>query len=137
VLTASAELAGSGRPLDPADRAYFERFGTGLGHVRLHDDQRAAALAEAADAAAFTVGSHVFLDRGAAPLGSPDGRALLAHELAHVQQHTPRPHCGGLTPRPAAPRLDELSRAGIVVEQRTARGDSTEFVSRNLPSRRR
>lgn len=92
VPAAVAEQAGSGRPLDPADRTYFEpRFGLGLGHVRLHDDERAAALADAADAAAFTVGSHVFLGRGAAPPGSGSGRALLAHELAHVEQRHATP----------------------------------------------
>jgi hypothetical protein len=83
VPPAVAELAGSGRPLGDAERAYFEpRFGMNLRGVRVHDDPRAAALAEAAAAAAFTVGSHIFLGREGAGSGYP----LLAHELAHVEQ---------------------------------------------------
>ena len=82
-----AEQAGSGRPLDVTDRTYFEpRFGSGLGHVRLHDDDRAAALTDEAGAAAFTVGSHVFLGRGAVQPDPGPACALLAHELAHVEQ---------------------------------------------------
>ncbi|SCL34944.1 protein of unknown function [Micromonospora rhizosphaerae] len=88
VPAAVAEQAGAGRPLGSTDRAFFEpRFGAGLGHVRVHDGLRAAALADAAGAAAFTVGSHIFLGRDASTASYP----LLAHELAHVEQRHTRP----------------------------------------------
>jgi hypothetical protein len=79
--------ARGGRPLDGGDRAWFEpRFGHSLGHVRVHDDQRAVSWAEAVEARAFTVGNHVFFNHGEYRPGTPSGRALLAHELAHVEQ---------------------------------------------------
>jgi hypothetical protein len=54
--------------------------------VRVHHDAAAAAAAGAMDAAAYTVGRHiVFGDRQYQP-SSPRGRALIAHELAHVVQ---------------------------------------------------
>lgn len=87
VPAAIAERASAGRPLDRATAADLgPRFGTSLDPVRIHDDAPAAALADAADARAFTVGSHVFFNRGEYRPRSPVGRALLAHELAHVEQ---------------------------------------------------
>src|SRR6266478_3529520 len=42
------ESLGSGRPLDPEDRAFFEpRFGTDFSHVRVHTDALAAESARA------------------------------------------------------------------------------------------
>lgn len=72
---------GAGAPLDPTTRATFEpAFGTSLADVRLHRDPIAGAL----DARAFTLGRHVVLAPDAPVPSSPDGRRLLAHELAHV-----------------------------------------------------
>lgn len=80
-------LRSSGRPLARAAR---EDLGARLGHdfsrVRVHDDPRAARSARAVDAAAYTVGNHVVFDSGRYAPGTPDGRRLLAHELAHVVQ---------------------------------------------------
>jgi hypothetical protein len=84
--------SGRGRPLRPAEATDFEsRLGADLGHVRVHDDAAAAALAEAAHARAFTLGSHVFFNRGEYQPGTRGGRALLAHELAHVAESPPGP----------------------------------------------
>lgn len=78
-------FAGPGRPLDRATRADFEpRFGTGLGHVRLHDDSRTASMAETIGARAYAVGSDIGFARGEFSPGTPTGRTLLAHELSHV-----------------------------------------------------
>jgi hypothetical protein len=65
--------------------AYFgSRLGADLSDVRIHDDPAAAVLADAADALAFTIGSHVFFNRGEYRPSARAGRALLAHELAHA-----------------------------------------------------
>jgi hypothetical protein len=68
-------------------RSYFEpRFGHGFANVRLHTDSRAAQLAGAVDARAFTVGQDVVFGAGQYDPSSVEGRTLIAHELAHVLQ---------------------------------------------------
>ncbi|MBT2442705.1 DUF4157 domain-containing protein [Streptomyces sp. ISL-36] len=71
---------GVGRPIEDADRRFFERrFGADLRSVRVHDDAAAARATEREDSLGFTVGEHVML--------APDAdRAVLAHELVHVLQ---------------------------------------------------
>jgi hypothetical protein len=82
-----AALRGPAQPLDAADRAFFEpRLGLDLGHVRIHTGERAARSAGELGARAYTVGpSVVFGSDQYRPRTAP-GRALLAHELAHVVQ---------------------------------------------------
>ena len=76
-----------GNALDPATRNLMEAgFGVDFGDVRVHDDARAAASARDVAARAYTVGNHIAFDRGAYRPGDPQGRRLLAHELAHVVQ---------------------------------------------------
>jgi hypothetical protein len=85
--TSSAAAHASGQPLDPATRAPLEAgLGTSLHDVRLHTDAEAAETAVAHDARAFTVGQDVVFGRGQFRPGTPDGRRLLAHELAHAAQ---------------------------------------------------
>lgn len=82
---------GGGSPLPAGERRFFEpRFGRDLGDVRVHDDAEAAGLSRRLGARAFTVGRDVFLGAGEYRPGSQDGRRLLAHELAHVQQQDDR-----------------------------------------------
>ena len=57
-----------------------------LGQVRVHTDDVAAGAARSLRARAFTVGTHIGFAAGAYQPGSAGGRALLAHELAHVGQ---------------------------------------------------
>ena len=79
---------GSGQPLSFSERAFFEsRFARDFSQIRIHTDTRAAALAHALNARAFTVGRDiVFGARQYAP-ASKIGRKLLAHELTHsIQQ---------------------------------------------------
>jgi hypothetical protein len=85
----SSALPGSGRPL-PADvRRFFEpRFGTDLSQVRIHDDSAAAQTAKHINARAFTHHNHIGFDRGQYNPHTDEGRHLLAHELAHVNQQT-------------------------------------------------
>lgn len=79
---------GSGRPLGSAALGFFEaRFGRDLGHIRIHDDDTAAASAHALGARAFALGHDIAFARGAYAPDTRDGRRLLAHELAHALVH--------------------------------------------------
>jgi hypothetical protein len=79
--------ASSGGLLDAETRQYFEpRFGHDFSGVRVHHDAGARAAATTLDASAFTVGDHLFFGSERYAPHSPSGRALLAHELAHVVQ---------------------------------------------------
>ncbi|HEY4146801.1 DUF4157 domain-containing protein [Pinirhizobacter sp.] len=80
-------LSSTGAALSTGVRAHFEHgFGHDFSHVRVHDDSAAARSAADVDALAYTVGSHVVFGAGQFSPGSPNGRHLLAHELAHVVQ---------------------------------------------------
>jgi len=87
-----AVVQSPGRPLDPATRNFFEpRFGHDLSSVRVHTDARADASAQAVNANAYTVGQNIVFGAGQFAPHQPDGRKLLAHELAHViQQRRPQ-----------------------------------------------
>jgi hypothetical protein len=82
-----ASGAGAGHPLPASERSYFEpRLGADLGAVRVHADGEADRLAAALSARALTVGTDVYFGQGQYQPGSPAGRHLLGHELAHVLQ---------------------------------------------------
>lgn len=78
-----------GQPLDPVARSSMEsRFGRSFRDVRVHTDALAAESARAVYAHAYTVGQHIVFDSGQYQPETPEGRHLLAHELAHtIQQH--------------------------------------------------
>lgn len=67
------------------ERAFAHSFAD----VRIHDDPRGSAVAEAAGAAAVTIGRDIAFARGRRASETIGGRALLAHELAHVAQTDP------------------------------------------------
>lgn len=76
-----------GRPLDAATLGFFQpRFGRDFRDVRVHTDGAAAAAVEDVRAQAYTVGRHIAFGAGRYAPGTAAGRALLAHELAHVVQ---------------------------------------------------
>jgi outer membrane protein OmpA-like peptidoglycan-associated protein len=78
--TGTAAVPGVGQPLDPVQRAFFERrLGTDLASVRLHTGSAADQAARDEHANAYTVGEHVVL-------GGDADNATLAHELVHVLQ---------------------------------------------------
>jgi hypothetical protein len=80
-------LGSSGEPLDAPTRAFFEpRFGRDFSQVRVHADDRAAESARSVGALAYAVGPHIAFARDRYAPTSQTGRALLAHELAHVAQ---------------------------------------------------
>jgi hypothetical protein len=61
-------------------------FGHDFGKVRVHADQQAAQSAQEVNALAYTVGSHVVLNKGQYEPKTSFGLRLMAHELAHVVQ---------------------------------------------------
>jgi hypothetical protein len=80
-------LGQPGRQLDPSTRAFFEpRFGQDLSHVRIHNDSKAAESARAVNALAFASGHNIVFGSGSYSPDRPDGRFMLAHELAHTMQ---------------------------------------------------
>jgi len=80
-------LSSAGHPLDTATRSFMEpRFGHDFSGVRVHSNGEAGRSASAVDARAYTVGQHIVFAPGRYAPETPDGRHLLAHELAHVVQ---------------------------------------------------
>lgn len=80
-------LRGPGQPLAPAVRRDFEAgFGWDFTQVRVHADAKADAAARSLGALAFTWGRDIAFRSGRYAPGSSAGRALLAHEIAHVVQ---------------------------------------------------
>lgn len=78
-----------GHPLDTSARTDFQTsFGHDFSCVRVHTDEQAAASAASRSARAFTMGNHVVFGRGEYSPGTPTGRHLLGHELAHVVQQS-------------------------------------------------
>jgi hypothetical protein len=82
-----AVLRTAGQPLDAATLGHFEpRFGHDFSRVRVHTDSAAGLSARTVNALAYTVGADVVFDRDRYAPATPEGRSLLAHELAHVVQ---------------------------------------------------
>lgn len=84
--THTLEGLGSGEALDSETRGQMEdRFNADFSDVRVHSGASAKQMAEGFDAEAFAVGNHIVFGKEQRH-GSPEHRALLAHELAHVLQ---------------------------------------------------
>jgi hypothetical protein len=78
-----------GEPLAADARRFFEpRFGRDFGDVRIHTDERAASSARALNALAYAVGPNIVFGAGHYDPATGAGRAVIAHELAHVVQQT-------------------------------------------------
>ena len=96
----SAQIAAQRGRGAPLPRDVREEIGAALGDsfgdVRVHTDELAGALARSVQARAFTTGSDIFFAGDAYEPGSARGRALLAHELAHVVQQRGTPTSGEL-----------------------------------------
>jgi hypothetical protein len=80
-------LQGGGRSLSESERSFFEpRFGADFSSVRVHDDTRAAGIAQSVNARAFTLGRDVVFGAGEYSSDEMTGKKLFAHELTHVVQ---------------------------------------------------
>jgi hypothetical protein len=70
-------------------RALFgPRFGVNFSGVRVHTNGRAAQLAQAVNARAFTVGRDIVFGAGEYDPMAMSSRRLLAHELVHMMQQS-------------------------------------------------
>lgn len=82
-----ALLALPGAALDPVHRAAMEAaFAADFSAVRIHRGPEAAASVRDVEARAYTVGTHIVFGAGEFAPATTEGRALLAHELAHTLQ---------------------------------------------------
>src|SRR4029077_17784849 len=80
-----------GAPLDSETRALMEQgLDQDFGDVRVHTDAAAVALTEENAADAVTIGDEIYFRPGRFQPDTPEGSALLAHELAHVAQQRAR-----------------------------------------------
>jgi outer membrane protein OmpA-like peptidoglycan-associated protein len=98
--------------LPPAARAPAEAvLGADFSDVHIHDDSAAHQLAASAGANAVTSGNDVYFHDGAYDPASPQGRRIVAHELAHVAQQR-----GGAAPRTQFDLMESLPTALGVFE---------------------
>jgi hypothetical protein len=84
--TAAVQQGGDALPT-PVRRELEGRMGHDLGAVRIHTDARAQDAARAIQARAYTAGSDIAFAAGEYRPTQPEGRRLLAHEIAHVVQN--------------------------------------------------
>lgn len=110
-----ASRKGGGKALPAGVRRSMETaFGTGLGHVRVHDDPVAANLNRTVSAQAFTTGADIFFGAGQYAPEDPAGRQVLAHEIAHVVTEGPGTSVRrlfGWFKRDKTPKADDASKA--------------------------
>ena len=106
-------LSGPGQALEPGVRREMEgRFGEDFGSVRVHRDVSAMRSASAERARAYTIGERIVLGRERSS-GALEGRALLAHELAHVIQQRRAGSAAGHGGTPGAERGADQAAAAV------------------------
>jgi hypothetical protein len=66
------------------------RFGYDFSETRVHTDSRAAEASRSIQARAFALDGHIAFGAGEYAPATPAGQRLLAHELTHVIQQSPR-----------------------------------------------
>ncbi len=87
-----ARARSNGRPFPEAVRVPMEQaFGADFSGVKVHSDAPSDRLNASIGAVAFTTGQDIFFRRGAYAPEQPEGRELIAHELAHVIQQDRSP----------------------------------------------
>jgi hypothetical protein len=83
--SALRDALGGGHPIEPGLRGFMEGRGD-LRDVRLHTSPSASAAADSLEARAFAADRDIVFGSHAPSPDSPDGRRLLAHEIAHLAQ---------------------------------------------------
>jgi hypothetical protein len=128
--TVEAKRADRGRPLRAQDRIFLESsFGTGVGPVLVHDDPAVAEWADATDARAVTVGSHVLFGTGEYRPATARCIALLVHALAHVEQGPG----GASEPRPWRKPKAEVVLSEPEINPADAPGSRSSYGWRSSP----
>lgn len=89
-------------------------FGQSFADVRVHDDSAAAGASARLGALAFTVGTDVTFAAGRFRPGTLAGKALIAHELAHVVQQRGMPASIQHAGRSDAGVLDRNASEGAI-----------------------
>jgi len=88
VAQSSPNAPRNGQSLDSSTRAFMEeRFNHDFAHVRIHHDEEANALTEQMNAYAVTKGSDISFAGDSYNPSTAAGKAIMAHELAHVVQN--------------------------------------------------
>ncbi|KAB8141585.1 DUF4157 domain-containing protein [Chloroflexia bacterium SDU3-3] len=124
--TVAAALRSPGQPLSAAVRSHLEpRMGADFSQVRVHTGTEAAQSARDLGALAYTVGHQIIFAPGQFQPGSPTGRRLLAHELAHVIQQgragVPRPPIQRQSVGGAAPATADEATPNRAIRMQVAR----------------
>jgi len=119
-VAAELRQGASGAPLPGSVRGAMEaRFGADFSAVRVHTNARAATLSARLGARAFTLGRDVYFARDEFRPHTPQGRALIAHELTHTIQQSAAPQRAAAPaaapPAAAAPRV--VMRAPAAVQR--------------------
>lgn len=128
----SRVLSSTGSQLDASVRNDMEgRFGHDFSHVRVHSGGAAEESARDVNAAAYTVGNDIVFGAGKFAPSTQSGRQLLAHELTHVLQQSPKaPELPGAmrvarqtqgAPQQLVPHVTPEIEAGLVQELQRAR----------------
>ena len=117
---------GTGEPLRPEIQKSLENsLEVDLSPVRVHTDERSAAVADNLNARAFTYGPHIFL-------GSRERQtdlALMAHEVTHVIQQQGAPVLQ-MSSAPAAP--DTFEREAQQVSTTVQQGGQANVTGRTV-----
>lgn len=118
----TSALAGAARGLDRRDAAFFgSRLGIDATRVRIHDGAEADRAARSVGARAFALGEDLVFARGQYRPEVPEGRRLLAHELAHVAQD----RSGATVRRFTRGEEGDISTLDEVIDLARTRADAT------------
>ena len=107
--------SGSGFPLDNNTKDLMEsKFGYDFSNIRIHNDTKAAELADSVNALAFTLGKHIVFGHGQYLPHTISGQKLLAHELMHTiqQQYYTLPGSHLIQRQPARPGYVRIPISG-------------------------
>src|SRR5205814_1447192 len=106
-----------------------DRLGLRVDAIRVHVDDEAAARTRARGSRGVAWGGSIWLDPGRYDPGRADGRALLAHEAAHVAQRAET----RLRPDRAAPSLRDAEREAAAVADAVREGRTPPRPAATLP----
>jgi len=127
VAEAVSRAQGSpGQPLPEDVRRELERLiGADLSRVRVHTGEESNRAAEAVHARAFAIGQDIHFAKAQYQPTQPEGKKLLAHEVAHTVQQSEA--------APARPSTLDVSKPGDAAEREADR--AADAVVGGLPIR--